>query len=1053
MYDVYIKNYLGSDGSSLVSSETPLFGVPIQPGSDNKVFADPVIKTEMGKAGSMDFSIRPNHDYYNLLQQMRTIIRVDFDNDTLFRGRVLTVDNSHFSGEKKIHLEGDMAFLMDSQIPGVKDEDRPEITILQYLTDLINSHNSQMLENGETDKTFELGEVPGKYSSTISEAQKISVANDKFGSSSWRRAMDALDDLVKKYGGYFRTRFIPANRSSDGQEHHYIDWLQAYFNSTVNSQPIEVTSNLIDINSTTEVNNLFTVVIPIGDNNGAPLYVEGYTPSGHAKRTTKTIKIPELLEFCSDAELTRGYHNKEEYRNAIKQYGIIYKTQSFSNAKTQNVLWDYAIDWMKNNYVGGIRNFTVSALDFHHIDRSKQKYMSGDQVTVIFPDATGSDGSHASRVTKTMTILSAQYKMYTPDKNSYTIGVPNDLLQKDYGTKNKKNSTKNAYTPDHNGDPPDPGEIYRSIDEYKQLANDYIVNHRYNNDIYATLMAEDPKKAERAMTSTVVAITEGFLAADGRPTSGEHKKRIQKIIVDGIQGSLTINGPIDHSHDLTDEQVDLINKQNKFAVFDSIKQEFGLRAAIESTTDIGKLTTHVPTLIQMKLQKGLQDLKSGKVDVYGENKNTNPNAAQTVGLDGKNGAMNAVMSKLGLDGTGGLSTIVQDGPSSMIGMLNPSKAGSTSLEDRVLELTGSNDGEIGVGKEDDGSGVKKWQIAINKPITYTDSEGHTHTVPAGTVSAKDFNLKEVPSFKTKFAAIDTAFIGVVYTNQLDAINAFIQNLQSQTAIIDNISAKTSRAGTFRGDEYILNVTGSSTDPSGAKYLRNCLAGCLVYAGNGGGGDNNEKGKIYFKFSKIDGTEGPVVNFNIADTQTYKDAVSAAWNNGGKTAYLSGGGETLNPGGSAMVTAYYVNDAGRTGQVPSNSDGRPIQVQVKARALDHDTDLVVTPTGSTLVNYCAKDGFAKVTVNGDSNLVPGNIKSGVWIYGKQGTYTGSGTVLNDDVRLTATKEKKTSQGSRIRLFENFSIVGGFWYYIDAYINGHNGESGNPNRKYAFYVNVT
>lgn len=418
MIQILIKNYY--DGSMIINAETLLYTIPLE-ASTNVMLEEPKLKQEMGKAGSFEFSMEPENPYYSALRQMKTIFTIRYDHEYIFRGRVLTIDTDVY-GKKKVHCEGDLAFLLDSMFIGEREEKRQKITVNQYLTQLIENHNS-MFETEDRDKIIELGEVPGAYSSGVSDDQKIENVSDKYGVDTWTSTLSCLEDLQNKLGGYFRTR------REMGVV--FLDWFVNYFNPTENSQPIEIGTNLMDISDTAEVDNLFTRVIPVGTKNGRDLYISEYWPtvtSGHKK--VKYIDVPELvtLHLYSDSELNKGYHQKEEYRDAISNYGIIMKMVKFENADNETDLFNYAKDWIKNNYHGGMTSYSITAFDLHMGDNSYEQHRVGDRIRTIYPNPDGNGNTEIS-----LTCLSIDYDLYNPENNSYSIGVPDTSLNKTYG--------------------------------------------------------------------------------------------------------------------------------------------------------------------------------------------------------------------------------------------------------------------------------------------------------------------------------------------------------------------------------------------------------------------------------------------------------------------------------------------------------------------------------------------------------------------------------------------------------------------------------------------
>ena len=53
-----------------------------------KIF-NPSVELELNKTGSFEFTIYPNHPYYNSIHKLKSIITVFQDDFILFRGRVL----------------------------------------------------------------------------------------------------------------------------------------------------------------------------------------------------------------------------------------------------------------------------------------------------------------------------------------------------------------------------------------------------------------------------------------------------------------------------------------------------------------------------------------------------------------------------------------------------------------------------------------------------------------------------------------------------------------------------------------------------------------------------------------------------------------------------------------------------------------------------------------------------------------------------------------------------------------------------------------------------
>ena len=795
LYDIWIKNYQSSSGT-LVTQDTLMFSVPLNYSANpDNVLINPVVKTEMGKTGTLEFSLYPNHPMYSCWNQLKTILRVDYDGDCLFRGRVLTIDVSPMTGEKKIHCEGDLAFLMDSIQEAVKEEERTEISLLTYLTNLIDEHNRQMRSDGDIDKIFTLGEVPGHYSDSINAAQKVFIpeATKKYGEASYQQTMQRLESLQKEYGGFFRTRF--ANGVC------YLDWLDYAYRYEVNGQAIALGENLIDISSSTEVDQIFTALIPLGKKQGNDVTIKEYRTDIHGENNR--ILVPQIVSLFTDEELNKGYHAKSDYQNAVAQYGIIYKTQNFPNADTPEKLWEYATDWIRENYAGGVSTFNLTALDMHHEDGAVRKYLAGDRVIIRYPDTNNPSGG---TIQKTLTLLTAQYILYNPEKNTYTAGIVNNQLNRTYGISKKGKGGGGASGKSGSGNrDAELEEMERQArwQEYRRKANLYIVDQQYNNTDYKELVEENETAAEWAVKMTAGIITQGLAAEGGDASTEQFRRRLQSMKLNGTFHRMEFNDKVhvDILADWTDEDIDRANKLTQTMYIDGLQKELGLNttAGLISGSDPAHWSPLSPSaklkmkLTEKKNQSGEIQKEEASVSLWDDSVRQLLSPEPTINLFGEDGAVNNIVSKLGLDGSGESTTINLDGLTSAVKLFNP---GSVVTDPSHPKNTIDLDGNAGTGKVGKSADGTTWKVKLNDTVSYTD-EGGTLRSLDGFVSAEDFSIPNVPSFKTK----------LIVTDELIADRATIAALEAAEARIETLEADAITANTLQSAIAAINILG------------------------------------------------------------------------------------------------------------------------------------------------------------------------------------------------------------------------------------------------------
>ena len=808
----FLIKYTRNSNGTVNTAETVFQTIPFAAGS--WAILNPRVHGEIGKAGSFEFTLPYGHPLYNSLLQLKSIVTVIYAGNTIFRGRVLTVEKGSDLSHS-VHCEGSFSFLLDSPQEGTKEETRPTIGVLQYLQQIISKHNSSV----EADKHFTLGEVPGQYTSATSAEQRVVIPSDKanqqFGDSSWNFSMDRLEDLLNNFGGYFRVRYNASNGVS------YLDWLDKYYASSVNTQPIAVAQNLINLSGTTEVDNIFTAVIPIGKNKSENVYIDSYWPivsPGHA--AVRHITVPELatLGLYSDAELNANYHRKSDYQNAIADHGWIWKQVDFENADTPDKLFAYAKDWIKNNYMPELTQWDVTALDLHCWDLTKQPLLVGDRVPLVHPEVEQPFGS--------FTVISADYDLYSMDKTKYRIGIPNQVVNASYGVKAKQEKQGKKGKGGGGGgitakpSPDTKEEIDTSLDRLRaQLQQQYSLKTDWGQDI--TL--DDP------------------LAFFMYNTSGEKLdvkssvNKLKKYNMDFLASSQKYSTPVKIFADAQKYGLDPDDPKTKSKLIMMDLGERNPAAAREQQQWKAQTEYFMVNSLELSMQEAevLLNEQSGSSWLAGlvdDTGNWTP-AAQAQGW-GTVRAHSAEIKEMAIN-TRNLLTKKDTIPGTEVinGMRQYIVGGNLNLADylnfdsdsltfdvgslfstdgvknifKLISNAMNLDGEAGwagIGKK-----ANDWLVKLNDTFTYVDIDGVTRTV-TNAVCAEDFNVPTIPSFKARFAYISDLIADRATINQLNAVSAEIESIKAKNITTDNLKTEIGKITLLQVNA--LTVSGGTT---------------------------------------------------------------------------------------------------------------------------------------------------------------------------------------------------------------------------------------------------
>ena len=292
----------------------------------------PVLILEDSAAGSLEFTMPPNHPLYSQIRKLLSKITVYRDGTEIWSGRPIeeTVD---FWKQKRVYCEGELAELNDTIQPQAEYHDMSEQAFLKALLD---KHNAQVA----ADKRFTLGSV-------------VSTEN-LYRFTNYESTLGAINEkLLSRVGGHLRIRKANGVR--------YLDYLKDY--PRTSDQVIRFGTNLLDYAKNYDMSDFCTAILPLGAMQEA---------SGGVDALTSYLTV----------ESVNGGSIFVQNAAAVAAYGWIVKVVNWDDVTEPANLLTKA-----RNYLSSVQyenlSLEVNAIDMNLLDGNEDSIQLLDQVRVV----------------------------------------------------------------------------------------------------------------------------------------------------------------------------------------------------------------------------------------------------------------------------------------------------------------------------------------------------------------------------------------------------------------------------------------------------------------------------------------------------------------------------------------------------------------------------------------------------------------------------------------------------------------------------------------------
>ena len=307
------------------------------PGDEECVVLDPEISLKMNDAGQAKMVIPNVNPLYNKINLRKSMLTVKKNGREVFYGEVRAYERG-FDMCRNLIAVGALSFLNDSRQP---QHNYGNCTNLQFLTAVLNEHNSQMFSDNR--KKIQVG-----YVTVANTSQTVTRFTDN------ESTLEAIrNNLIGITGGVLRLRHENNNL--------YLDYVNLSEYGNYCDQGIIFGENMMDYVENFSAEDVKTVIIPYG-----------------ARIDDKNSEFEKRVDI-------KSVNNNKNYivssNPVIESYGYVWGTVTFDGVTDPSVLMN-----LGQNYLQSVQwetaVFKLTAVDLAAINTDISAIYFGDRINL-----------------------------------------------------------------------------------------------------------------------------------------------------------------------------------------------------------------------------------------------------------------------------------------------------------------------------------------------------------------------------------------------------------------------------------------------------------------------------------------------------------------------------------------------------------------------------------------------------------------------------------------------------------------------------------------------